>query len=109
MFNKGSCRSRGYSSHDPRNLHPAFLDLAKSTSGLAIMFNSAGELEKVSSLTIGTLDGDATVSTGSTKTSRKKRSSAGLTASRYSIPVDDSIEKMSVTITTATGGRRFLL
>ncbi|CAH3164627.1 unnamed protein product [Porites lobata] len=105
----GSCRSRGYSSHDPRNLHPDFLDLAKSTSGLAIMFNNARELEKVSSLTIGTLDGDATVSTGSTKTSRKKRSSAGLTDSRYSIPVDDSIEKMSVTITTATGGRGIVL
>ena len=68
------------------------------------MFNNAGELEKVSSLTIGALDGDAIVSTGSTKTSRKKRS-AGLTDSGYSIPVDDSIEKMSVTITTATEGR----
>ena len=105
MFNKGYCRGRGYSSRDPRNLHPAFLDLAKSTSGLAIVFNNAGELEKVSSLTIGTLDGDAIVSTGSTKKSRKKRSAD----SRYSIPVDDSIEKMSVTITTATEGRRFLL
>ena len=105
MFNKGYCRGRGYGSRDPRNLHPAFLDLAKSTSGLAIVFNNAGELEKVSSLTIGTLDGDAIVSTGSTKKSRKKRSADG----RYSIPVDDSIEKMSVTITTATEGRRFLL
>ena len=73
------------------------------------MFNNAGELEKVSSLTIGTLDGDAIVSTGSTKKSRKKRSAGGSTDSRYSIPVDDSIEKMSVTITTATEGRRFLL
>ena len=109
MFNKGYCHGRGYSSRDPRNLHPAFLDLAKSTSGLAVVFNNAGELEKLSSLTIGALDGDAIVSTGSTKTSRKKRSSAGLTDSGYSIPVDDSIEKMSVTITTATKGRRFLL
>lgn len=109
MFNKGYCGGRGYSSRDPRNLHPAFLDLAKSTSGLAIVFNNAGELEKVSSLTIGTLDGDAIVSTGSTKKSRKKRSAGGSTDSRYSIPVDDSMEMMSVTITTATEGWRFLL
>ena len=107
MF-KGYCHGRGYSSRDPRNLHPAFLDLAKSTSGLAIVFDNAGELEQVSNLTIGTLDGDVMVTTGSTKKSRKKRSAGGSNDSRYTIPVDDSIEKMSVAINTATEGTRFL-
>lgn len=73
------------------------------------MFNNEGELEQVTNLTIGTLEGDTIVSTGSNKTSRKKRSSAGLTDSRYTIPVDDSIEKLSVTINTATEGTRYLL
>ena len=73
------------------------------------MFNNAGELEQVTNLTIGTLEGDTIVSTGSNKTRRKKRSSVALTDSRYTIPVDDSIEKLSVTINTATEGTRYLL
>ena len=73
------------------------------------MFNNARELEQLSSLTIKALEGDTIISTGSTVNNRKKRSAGGLSDRRYSIPVDDSIEKMSVTITTATEGTRFLL
>ena len=89
---------------NPKNLHQAFKDLAKSTSGLAIMFNNKGELEQVTNLTIGTLEGDSIVGDGSTTRRRTKRSADGSSVSRYNIPVDDSMEKMSVTINTAAGG-----
>lgn len=88
---------------NPKNIHQAFKDLAKSTSGLAIMFNNVGELEQVANLTIGTLEGDSIVGDGSTMRRRTKRSADGYSVSRYNIPVDDSMEKMSVTINTAEG------
>ncbi|XP_073229342.1 von Willebrand factor A domain-containing protein 7-like isoform X4 [Porites lutea] len=88
---------------NPKNLHQVFKDLAKSTSGLAIMFNNKGELEQVTNLTIGTLEGDSIVGDGSTTGGRTKRSADGSSVSRYNIPVDDSMEKMSVTINTAAG------
>ena len=90
---------------NPKTLHQAFKDLAKSTSGLAIMFNNKGELEQVTNLTIGTLEGDSIVGDGSTTRARTKRSADGSSVSRYNIPVDDSMEKMSVTINTAAGGK----
>ena len=98
---------------NPNNLHQAFKDLAKSTSGLAIMFNNKGELEQVTNLTIGTLEGDSIVGDGSTTRGstrgRTKRSTNGSSVSRYNIPVDDSMEKMSVTINTAAGGTIYKL
>ena len=94
---------------NPKSLHQAFKDLAKSTSGLAIMFNNKGELEQVTNLTIGTLEGDSIVGDGSTTRRRTKRSADGSSVSRYNIPVDDSMEKMSVTINTAAGGTIYKL
>lgn len=94
---------------NPKNIHQAFKDLAKSTSGLAIMFNNVGELEQVANLTIGTLEGDSIVGDGSTMRRRTKRSADGSSVSRYNIPVDDSMEKMSVTINTAAGGTIYKL
>ena len=109
LLTKGYCSSRGYSRRDPRNLHPAFLDLAKSTSGLAMLFKDNGELEQISNWTIGTLEGDSIIGTGSTKsTGRGKRSAGGAADGRYSILVDDSIEKLSVTINTAREDTRGL-
>lgn len=71
------------------------------------MFNNAGELEQVSNLTIGTLMGDSVVAVGSTMR-RTKRSAVESTDSQYTIPVDESIEKMYVTITTAKEVMQFL-
>ena len=73
------------------------------------MFNNKGELEQVTNLTIGTLEGDSIVGDGSTTGGRTKRSADGSSVSRYNIPVDDSMEKMSVTINTAAGGTIYKL
>ena len=60
-------------------------------------------------MTIGTLEGDSIVGDGSTTRRRTKRSADGSSVSRYNIPVDDSMEKMSVTINTAAGGTIYKL
>ena len=48
----------------------------------------------------GALEGEAVVSAGSTKPTKKKRSVGPAADSRYRIPVDDSIEKIFVLVTT---------
>ena len=82
------------------SLHPAFRELAELTSGQAISLKGDGELEQLNNLTAGVLDGTSTVSTGSDTRSRKKRGTGDARDSRYNFPVDESIEKMSVTVST---------
>ena len=96
----GFCRSQGYSGNDPRNLHPAFKELAELTSGQAIVLKDHWELEKLNDLTGGVLEGTNVISIGSNMSGRKKRSAGGAGDSRYRIPVDESIEKMIVTVST---------
>ena len=88
---KGYCGSQ---------LHPAFRQLAEATSGQVIAVSKNGELEQLSSLTGGSLDGYSLVSFGSNVTYRKKRSAGPAGDNLYSIPVDDSMEKMTVTVTS---------
>ena len=88
---KGYCGSR---------LHPAFRQLADATSGQVIALSKKGELEQLSSLTRDSLDGYSLVSFGSNVTYRKKRSAGPAGDNLYSIPVDDSMEKMTVTVTS---------
>ena len=95
-------RSSG-SRKDPKNIHPAFLSLAKSTSGQAILFNNLEEMERLSSWTIETMQGYVIVTSGSNKKRREGRG-IGSTDGWYTIPVDDSVEKMFVTINTAVEG-----
>ncbi|XP_015778186.1 PREDICTED: uncharacterized protein LOC107356064 [Acropora digitifera] len=93
-------------------LHPAFRQLAEATSGQVIALANDGELERLNSLTGGSLDGNNVVSFGSDVSSRKKRRAGPAGDSRYSIPVDDSMEKMVVTVSTArrnTNGRGITL
>lgn len=56
-------------------------------------------MEQLNDLVKGVLDGTNIVSIGSNKSTRKKRNAGG-GDSRYSIPVDESIDKMTVTVTT---------
>ena len=65
------------------------------------MFKDHRELEQLSSLIGGVIEGDNIISTGSNASKRKRRTSSGTAGGRYSIPVDDSIEEMTVTISTA--------
>ena len=88
---KGYCGSQ---------LHPAFRKLAEATSGQHIALSKKGELEQLSYLTGGSLDGYNLVSFGSNVSHRKKRSAGPAGDNLYSIPVDDSIEKMVVTVST---------
>ncbi|XP_044182994.1 von Willebrand factor A domain-containing protein 7-like [Acropora millepora] len=93
-------------------LHPAFRQLAEATSGQVIALADDGELEQLNSLTGGSLDGNNVVSFGSNVSNRKKRRAQPAGESRYSIPVDDSMEKMVVTVSTArrnTNGRGITL
>lgn len=99
-FLVGYCRSQGYSGSNPTNLHPAFRELAELTSGQAIELKDHWELEKLNSLTGGVLEGDTVVSVGSNLSARKKRRAGRAADGRYSIPVDDSMEEMIVTVTT---------
>ncbi|XP_067023629.1 hemicentin-2-like [Acropora muricata] len=82
-------------------LHPAFRQLAEATSGQHIALSKTGELEQLSSMTGGLLDGYSLVSFGSNVSRRKKRSTGPAGDNLYSIPVDDSMEKMVVTVSTS--------
>ena len=61
-------------------------------------------MERLSSWTIETMQGYVIVASGSNKKRRVGRSAIGSTDGRYTIPVDDSVEKMFVTINTAVEG-----
>lgn len=68
------------------------------------MFHNFEELERLNNWVIETMKGYVLVTVGSNKGSRKRRSPSGSTDSRYTIPVDDSVENMFVTINTAVEG-----
>ena len=65
-------------------------------------------MERLSSWTIETMQGYVIVTSGSNKKRREGRG-IGSTDGRYTIPVDDSVEKMFVTINTAVEGTMGLL
>ncbi|PFX21151.1 von Willebrand factor A domain-containing protein 7 [Stylophora pistillata] len=83
------------------HLHSAFKDLAELTSGQTISLINDGELKKLSNLTATVLDGTSTVSMGRSSSRRKKkRSLKNTTPSRYNFPIDESIEKLTITVST---------
>ena len=58
------------------------------------------ELEELNDLTGGVLEGTNVISVGSNMSGRKKRNVDRARSSRYSIPVDESIEKLIISVTT---------
>ena len=85
---------------DGSDLHSAFRKLTKATSGQDLPIKDPSELRKLKGLVEGALEGDVVVSSGSTKPTKRKRSVGPAADSRYRIPVDDSIKKMIVSVTT---------
>lgn len=81
-------------------LHPTFKELADLTSGLVVLLKDHRETEKLSALMKETLRGNTVITIGSNKQSRKKRNAGGAADSRYSILVDESMEKITVTVST---------
>ena len=86
------------------HLHPAFKDLAERTSGQTISLRKDGELEKLNNLTAGVLDGTNTLSIGSSPGHKRKRSVKNTTPRRYNFSVDESIEKLTITVSTTRQG-----
>lgn len=91
-----------HSSYEP------FERLARETCGQLFRFPNRMELRRVTSLTAGSLAGATCLATGGVGSSsgKKKRSVSG---SSYSILIDDSTEKIIVSVTTERMGPRITL
>ena len=91
----------GTSSYKP------FEDLARETCGQMLYLPSSSELKDLSSITGISLTGTTCLCGGGHDNSsgKKKRS----TTTEYTIPVDDSIEKIIVTVTTENTGHKITL
>ena len=70
------------------------------TSGQAILLKDVGELQELGRLTGKVMEAIVVINTGSNLSERKKRNVGGAGDSRCNIPVDESIEKMLVTVST---------
>ncbi|KAK3730532.1 hypothetical protein QZH41_017239 [Actinostola sp. cb2023] len=80
------------------NVYKPFQELAEATSGQVLSLSNHHELKRLTGFTGSVLGGSNIISSGSNMSKRKKRRAVG--EQRYSIKIDDSIEKMSVCITT---------
>ena len=79
-----------------------FEDLARETCGQMLLLPSHKELKKLSTITGISLTGTTCLGNGEdNNTSGKRKRSA---TKQYAIPVDDSIEKIIVTVTTQNSG-----
>ncbi|XP_031568697.1 uncharacterized protein LOC116303312 [Actinia tenebrosa] len=74
-----------------------FLKIAEATSGQVLRLSGSGELGLLKSLTKSGIDESSTITSGSSRTTRRKRS---VGSKRYSIWVDDSAKSISISITT---------
>ena len=94
FFTTGLC---GHSTYQP------FEKLARGTCGQMFKLPKSDELKKPSGITAGALAGATCLATGGSgnTSGKKKRSVLG---SSYSIPVDDSIEKLIISVTTERMG-----
>jgi len=94
FFTTGLC---GRSSFEP------FEKLARETCGQMFKLPNSGELRKLTGFTAGALAGATCLASGGTgNVSGKKKRSVGV--SSYSIPVDDSTEKLIISVTTEQMG-----
>ena len=97
FFTTGLCRR---SSFEP------FERLTRETCGQMFKFRNSGELRRATGLTAGSLAGATCLASGEDGSSSGKRSVSG---SSYSIPIDDSTEKIIVSVTTERMGPRITL
>ena len=91
-----------------RSSYEPFETLAKETCGQMFQFRNSGELRRATGLTARSLAGSTCLATGGVvySSGKKKRSVRG---SSYSIPIDDSTEKIIVSVTTERMGPRITL
>ncbi|EDO33717.1 predicted protein [Nematostella vectensis] len=75
-----------------------FKEIAEATSGQLLTLKSVSELQQLDALTGSVLGGSNIISAGSNFVNRKKRSPQN---GSYRFKVDDSVEQMSVCITTS--------
>ena len=91
-----------------RSSYEPFERLTRETCGQMFRFPNSRELGRVTGLAAGSLAGATCLATGGVGSSsgKKKRS---VSRSSYSIPIDDSTEKIIVSVTTERRGPRITL
>lgn len=78
----------------------AFQKIAQETSGQVFRLKDETELEQLTGLTAVSLGGSAVISNAAENTSFRKRRSVSNQKKSYSIPVDDSIDTLVISVTT---------
>jgi hypothetical protein len=89
-----------FTTHDcgPSNALQPFRDIAEETDGFVYPMKTTLDLKRLGKLVAGSLRGTVPIGSGTGGSSgRRKRS---ITHTEYSISIDDSIEKISVSVTT---------
>lgn len=81
----------------------SFNDLAEESNGQELLFNNATGISMMGSITAAALDGLTTIAVGGNTVRRSKRAVANKPNKKYTIPVDESMDKLIVTVTVASG------
>lgn len=100
FFSRGNCGR-------PGNV-PAYDRVATETGGLVYPLKSSLEIEELGRLVSNTLGGTASIGSGGSggsTTGRRRRA----TVTEYAISVDDTIEKILITVTTQNSGAGIIL
>lgn len=83
----------------------SFIDLAEITNGQQLLFNSSAGISNMGSITAAALDGLTTIAAGGSTVSAAKKSHRARRSPKkvYNIPADESMDKLIVTVTVASG------
>lgn len=79
--------------------HNAFVELLGDTQGFGLQFNSSGEIQRMGSVISAALDGTATILEGRSREASGRRRPYRRASGRdktYTLPVDDTVEKLIV-------------
>ena len=82
----------------------SFNDLAEESNGQELLFTNATGISKMGAITAAALDGLTTIAVGGSTVRRSKRA-VGKPNKLYNIPVDESMDKLIVTVTTVSSGK----
>ena len=77
----------------------SYKDLAEESDGQQFLFNNVTGISRMGSITTASLDGLTTIAVGESSAFRNKRS----IDKEYTIPIDESINKLIVTVTVTSG------
>lgn len=79
--------------------HKTFVELLGDTQGFGLQFNSSGEIQRMGSVISAALDGTATILEGRSRGASGRRRPYRRASGRdktYTLPVDDTVEKLIV-------------